>query len=1486
MEDGLLRLNGAQGATDKYTSLATIKFIGGLQTQRSIFTSIATRYDTKYLGGKPDALTTGVNTEISNSLTLQRRPGLIAYGVSLVPQITTFFDWQLATTTDIILVLDTATGGGDNNVGANGGVLNYSPTHSGIYINKAVESEQTNFLDVVNTLYLGDGVDLYKITGPNLLNWSNTFTNSIWTKNNATLTPGQVDPLDGTTATEVTWTTTGPTANIQQSITPNYTPIASNTFTFSLWMEYVGGAETVSLEIADQSGSITSTAFALTSSWVKYQITGTMGGSSNVIKVLLINPNSTNSINIYGAQLEIGGPATTTQITDVKPQGVWLWGIQAPATAPTFTLQSATGNTGMPWLANHQYDVGDTVVDTNGNLEYATNGGIYPELDLTLTSVDTGTGVYHGSITNGASNRYAGLYVKISGFTNSANNGVFSVTASTSSTLTTTNSSSASETHAAEASFGVPGTIAGTSGATQPNWNVQVGGFTMDGAQSLVVQSVNTPSPSANGTASVTFTSPVTAGDMIMVIIYVSHPQVISVTDTNGNTYTQMLSLGHGGTNPGSSGETRNNAVSSGQFSMYGYFAANANAGATTINISGGGTTGTYVAACEIQNVSAADSTNFNSNASTASNAASFTTGGINTANATDFILTVGAFAVSASAGSGAEIGAPPSSYTIMNTDGPVSIASNTALINVTLAFDIVSSTGFYDPSWTISSPTTKSQNLGLTGSFITNVGTLQWVNLGTNGAGLTATIGYQYYYSYGNSYTGHFSDVSPISASTGKIVGQDVLVTGATRPMDNSGTYSTDPQSDLVAVYRNTDGGGFWYQVALFGNGAAAQAELVAADYPGLTTSGITYSGSTWTYTDTTPDATINTAIFAPIGLLNDLPPAGLKDLEYFAGRVWGSVSNLLYYCTSADNASLLNVQQNGVPAESWVPTNYIPFNSAITRILAVGGGLLVVTTTDTWFVTGQNLLTGGFNPQKELAGHGLRSYNAVGLDGSSVYLYTSDREMLCINPNSGSIEIGFAIGDYLEENFLPEDVYLTRHIAGSRDNAVFIADGATGWFRLNPNQQGASMSGEQTPVFSPKADFTTTINGIGAIASIETSAGVHQLLVAPQVSQGGSPPIVSINNNQTTTVSNWSTGQSSFTMTVTPSSHIPSVAINVGDVGFLMFIVEPTSDGASNGVTTVTDSNGNTWSQLGETQVPIPGGFLETTYYVQIFYARMNTQVTTSDSLIITVNLDQSSNITAIPFPNFMNVANLVTSSPLAIKQAIGTGANPVSGSITTSGPTVLLSFALSDPIGSPSLTVPSGWTDTGIAELNRSPVGWGAAWIQENSNGTYTDQWSAAAPPINGGWSATFAAFLNGQSAAAPVLVRDLDTFSDIGTPYPWSSTVGSILLSTPGKLAETSSITTEMNQSEDEATQCGVSVLLDEISGTFESLPVAVNDPPQLFPSETVLSNRFYLSQSAGVPTCRHMQVQLTGQAVETKDELLSLTIIGALVPEEV
>jgi hypothetical protein len=1188
VDESLLRSAGAQEpAPDKWTTLAFSRFSGGLQTQRSPISALSvSRYDASFLKGRPDALIAGSNVEITNRLTPQRRPGLLAYGVSNVPSPTFFYDYNLATTGDILLTVDTNSSGGDNSVGAFGGVLRYSPTSSGIYINKSLGAKQCNFQTVVNTLYMGDQTDLFKNVGPNLLTQSNTFgigagtsftIQAPWTENDIfALTGGQADPLGGSAATQLVWSTTGSAAFLQQiagggdgitgtNTSPNYTPLANNTFTFSIWMQQTGGTESVTISLRDQSGTIASKVCVLTSSWAKYQVTGTMGSGSTEVIVRVGSPTTTNTMAIYGAQLEVGGPATTTQITTTKPQGVYLWGIQAPVAAPTFITITQTGSTGAAWQPNTNYTLGQTIVDTNGNIEVVTTAGL--------------------------------------------------------------------------------------SGGIEPSWNEQPLGTTQDGLQNIVIQTATSGTPASANTASVALPAAVTAGHQLLVAVYVSHPQTIAISDTPGDTFVSVLSNGKGGHQAPSSGDSRFNCVFSGQFTLYLFFVASAVGGATTISVSGGGNTGTYIAAAELNDITGLDTgaASTNSNQASGSSGGSFSTGGITSTNALDIIISVFAASVSASAGASAEQGVLPPSFATITSDTAMSIASNTAICNIGMALQSVTTASFYNPFWTITNPTAKSAVVGISTSLKTSVGTLVWTNQGQtfNGAsgGLTTTLGYQYYFAYANSYTGHVSNVSPISVSTGVITGQTLALTGATRTMSNSGTYAADPQSDLILVFRNTDGGGFWYQLAVFGNGSTAQAALQAAGYAGLSTN-VTYGAGTFTVTDVTPDSSLNTSIFAPIGLLNSLPPAGLCDMDWFAGRMWGSVGNLLYYSTGPDNAALLNISQNGVPSESWIGDNVVPFNAAITRIVSTGGGLVVFTTLDTWLVTGTNILSGGFNPQRILIGHGLRSYNAATYDGSNLYLFTSDKQQLCMNPNAGSYENGFPIGDLLETTVDPTAVYLARHVSGSQDNALFLATPSF-WYRNNPNQAGASMSGEATSVWSPKADFTATIGGIGAIASIETSAGVTQLLV-------GLPPL----------------------------------------------------------------------------------------------------------------------NTSGIP--------------------------------------------------------------------------------------------------------------------VAGPVLVRSLTTFTDNGAAYSWSATFGSFVLATPGKVAEAAFVTTEMNNSGDTftATQCGVAVLLDEISGPFESLPTGVNDPPGELPSVSVLSNRFWLSQGSTSPTVRHMQVKLLGSAVATRDEILSLAINGSLQAEQV
>src|SRR5208282_350744 len=379
--------SGGARAETKYTSLQTIKFIAGYQHQRSVFCAVDTRYGTKFLGGKPDALIDGSNCEISNSLTLIRRPGTVAYGAASVPPPKFFYAWEQVVPPNLTLMVDTASA-----------VYNYSTTFAGNYLNKAALAGQTSFYGLVNTLYMGDGVDLYKIVGPNLLVYSNTFEFGTWPGANNTYKLLIPDPLGNATARVVEWTATGSSAYIYQTNTPNYIPVGGNTFTFSIWIKLLGGAQSLTLSIEGGSGSVRNSAtFALTSSWVLYQVTALMDPADTAITVVLGNPTSDgtgNEIAIYGSQLEVGGPASPTQITTTIPQGVYLWGIVGPVAAPTYNF-SQVGNR---WQALHTYATSDTVVDTNGNLQTATAGGG----GMSGASVPTWNAAQNGTTTDGA----------------------------------------------------------------------------------------------------------------------------------------------------------------------------------------------------------------------------------------------------------------------------------------------------------------------------------------------------------------------------------------------------------------------------------------------------------------------------------------------------------------------------------------------------------------------------------------------------------------------------------------------------------------------------------------------------------------------------------------------------------------------------------------------------------------------------------------------------------------------------------------------------------------------------------------------------------------------------------------------------------------------------------------------------------------------------------------------------------------------------
>jgi hypothetical protein len=311
----------------------------------------------------------------------------------------------------------------------------------------------------------------------------------------------------------------------------------------------------------------------------------------------------------------------------------------------------------------------------------------------------------------------------------------------------------------------------------------------------------------------------------------------------------------------------------------------------------------------------------------------------------------------------------------------------------------------------------------------------------------LTATQGFQYLFAFGNSNDGNISNPTPAS-TTIKPVAQGVQV---------SLTASTDPQVNQIRLFRTTDTGT-----------GAVFFELPTSPYPNTTANVV----------DNAADTALQVTQALVVGTLNfSAPPAGLVNLEWYAGRMWGSVGNLLYYSAGPDNTPMGNGQSN------WPPQNVFVLPTQIVKNCALNGGNGMLSVTLDGVHVVQGISNPGFTVNKWLSDVGARQQNAVDTDGSNLYIFTSDRQFLQLS-SQGINELSQTISDQTDA-LDPTRVYVTQHRSGSQDSRVFLTDGAASIFPYN------LMMGAWEPVKNP-ADG----GGVGAIGSIEIQPGVFKLL------------------------------------------------------------------------------------------------------------------------------------------------------------------------------------------------------------------------------------------------------------------------------------------------------------------------------------------------------------------------------------------------------
>lgn len=150
------------------------------------------------------------------------------------------------------------------------------------------------------------------------------------------------------------------------------------------------------------------------------------------------------------------------------------------------------------------------------------------------------------------------------------------------------------------------------------------------------------------------------------------------------------------------------------------------------------------------------------------------------------------------------------------------------------------------------------------------------------------------------------------------------------------------------------------------------------------------------------------------------------------------------------------------------------------------------------------------------------------------------------------------------------------------------------------------------------------------------------------------------------------------------------------------------------------------------------------------------------------------------------------------------------------------------------------------------------------------------------------------LIGQTTSTSrILNRDLTATTDAGTTgsngtkYPAFAVIGSVVLASPGQVAKIAFITTESVRVGSPLT---IGVIIDEAlpyyTGSFDILKTWVNDPPNLPPSKSILAQRFYLAENTlDAAYCRHLQILVQWPPEAAQNELQTLTIFGAYEVEQ-
>jgi hypothetical protein len=377
----------------------------------------------------------------------------------------------------------------------------------------------------------------------------------------------------------------------------------------------------------------------------------------------------------------------------------------------------------------------------------------------------------------------------------------------------------------------------------------------------------------------------------------------------------------------------------------------------------------------------------------------------------------------------------------------------------------------------------------------VTVDGGLTWVCISVGGSGVALTYQtLQYSYSL-HGVDGSLSTAAPVAIVYGGVLGttpavlSPTLIVAATTP----GMFA-DTQFDQVWIWRTAQG----------------QPTLVLEDQ--IPTDGLTNSFSYGEVgvadTSSLGAAALNPLIPAPINGTNSPPTPTSFPMCYAFQRVWWADGNLVRYSGGPDTLAA-----NGNTTQP--PLNYLPFLGMVYAIVPVtvqDGGLIVYTSSGIQIILGSGTQSDPFYATSYYNNVNVGGYNCVCVQGTTMFVLEVNLKLSSIaiqypfNPNTGYTEIGFPIGDQFRKVttgginaslYTSATAYLSWNDQSTEESALYVADGAVGWFRMS-----AVSPPESGLMWHPRRAI---VGGTSAVQAMETSPGQTQLLIGPPAGTPG---------------------------------------------------------------------------------------------------------------------------------------------------------------------------------------------------------------------------------------------------------------------------------------------------------------------------------------------------------------------------------------------